>query len=82
MVLLFSLVWTSKYFRLDSFVCWIGCRLVWPMGTVASKAHIDLVQNRNVYQTARQHIQEDSKHPHNRCDSLSSRILLEYQPAI
>jgi len=34
------------------------------------------------YQTARQHIQEDSKRPHNRCDILSSHILLEYQPAM
>lgn len=35
-----------------------------------------------VYQTARKHIQEDSKRPNNRCDSLSSHILLEYQAAM
>jgi len=52
------------------------------MGTVASKAQIALLQNRNVYQAARQHIQEDSKRPHNRCDSISSHILLEYQPTM
>jgi hypothetical protein len=44
--LFISLAWTSKYCRLDSSVCWIGCRLLWPMGTVASKAHIPLLQNR------------------------------------